>query len=392
MSDAIAGRELPRVYKTSGRSDLREFLLGAVEEAGGRVLYVSEPNRAPVYLGIHTSRNERVGVLVYPFRATHRVIKNRPPDEHRIQIRYGSEKTWEEEHPIGDDIANVDTTLILGVHLQENMFIGLDPALYNPLPMGISIEFKDEDVGAAKESGWHVLERDNIGGSRRPNSRAPQGLETLVMFKPSRLLDFVRFEREARDLQLDPPLRFATASKALETEEPIGSLHRLEDQFAMSSKQILDMISTRNRLAVAVRGGVAEVHLERVLREDSAIAEVEPLDADGQPDLKVTMHDGRVFLVECKNCSPKRYKNGDIKVEIQKTRATQGDPAGRFYRPDQFDVVAACLYAPEGCWKFAYQITDRLERHDDYPDRLKPLHHVTDHWPRSLAEAVQIDV
>ncbi|MGW0485373.1 hypothetical protein [Nonomuraea sp. NPDC003214] len=389
MPASIAGREIPRVYRTVGRSDLHEFLLRAVSAAGGRVLYASEPKRAPVYLGIQTARDERVGVLVYPFRATHNVITNRPSDEHRLQLRYGAEDTWGEDHTIARDLAYVDTTLVLGVHLQANLFVGLDPILYDPLPMGISIEFKDREVQEAQATGWHVFERDNISGRRRQTARARDGLETLVLFAPARLLDYVRFEREAQDFRFDPPLRFATAQQVTAGgNDPVGSLHRLEEQFDMSSQEILDVISSRNRLAVAVRGGVAEHHLERVLRNDPAVASVVSLDADGQPDFEVTLQDGRVIRIECKNCSPKRYANGDIRVEIQKTRATQGDPAGRLYRPDQFDVVAACLYAPEHHWGFAYRATSRLERSSQHKERLAPLHRVTDEWSRSLIGAL----
>jgi len=156
----------------------------------------------------------------------------------------------------------------------------------------------------------------------------------------------------------------------------------------MTSTEILEMISQRNRLTVAVRGGVAEHHLARVLAAEPGVAGVAPLDKDGQHDFDVTMEDGRVVRVECKNCSPEPYSNGDIKVEVQKTRATQGDPAGRFYRPDQFDILAACLYGPTREWRFVYCTTDRMTRHLKHPDRLAPLHHVTSDWAGTLREAL----
>lgn len=84
----------------------------------------------------------------------------------------------------------------------------------------------------------------------------------------------------------------------------------------------------------------------------------------------MTLRDGRTVRVECKNSSPKRYSNGDIKIEVQKTRATQGDPAGRLYKPEQFDVVAACLFAPTGQWRFAYRSTAAMDRDQQYPERL----------------------
>lgn len=163
-------------------------------------------------------------------------------------------------------------------------------------------------------------------------------------------------------------------------------MHHLEEQFALTSAEILDVISSRNRLAVAVRGGVAEHHLERSLRADDRVEQVERFDEDARPDFGVRLSDGRRLLVECKNCSPERYANGDIKVEVQKTRATQGDPAGRLYRPDQFDVVAACLFPPTRQWRFAFRPTSRLVRDRRFPDRLAPLHRVTDQWVSTVAD------
>jgi hypothetical protein len=70
VPDVVAGRAYARVYRTTGRADLHEFLVGAVVCSGGRLLYSSSPQHAPVYFGIQTPSDERVGVLVYPFRAT----------------------------------------------------------------------------------------------------------------------------------------------------------------------------------------------------------------------------------------------------------------------------------------------------------------------------------
>jgi hypothetical protein len=368
-------------------------LVDAVDKSGGRLLYASGPNRAPVYLGVETPGGERIGILSYPFTATYNLIKNRPADEHRLQIRYGAEKTWGEDHAIGKDIALVDTTLVLGVHLDADLFVGLDANLYDPLPMGISIEFKQANVDAAQgPNGWHVFERDNFTGKRRPDPRARQGLETVVLFKPNRLLDFVRLERKASDLGLDPALRFVAAVDAAipssDTAPAVSSVHDLEEQFDMTAADIMEMISNRSRLTVAVRGGVAEHHLNRILEVDPNVVEHKSLDVDGRHDFDVTLSNGRMLRVECKNASPNRYKNGDMRVEVQKTRATQGDPAGRLYRHDQFDVVAACLYAPTGHWRFAYRSTALMQRHTDYPDRLAPLQHITDEWASSLIELV----
>jgi hypothetical protein len=393
VEETVAGRAYARVYRTLNRQDLHRQLTDAVEQSGGRLLYASAANRAPIFLGIETPGGERLGILAYPFRATYRVIRNRPPDEHRVQVRLGHEESWQDVHSVARDVGLVDTTLVLGVHPQAGLFVGLDANLYDPLPMGISVEFKQAHVDAAQNAdGWHVFERDNISGTQRPNPRAPQGLETVVLFKPNRLLDYVRLERKAADLGLDSALRFAAAASATEDDtatRTVATVHELERQFEMSASEIMEVISNRTRLAVAVRGGVAEHHLGRVLQADPDVAHHVALDQDGQHDFDVTLRDGRTLRVECKTASPKRYQNGDIRVEVQKTRATQGDPAGRLYRQDQFDVVAACLFAPTGQWRFVYRATQLLATHRDHADRLAPLQRVTDEWSGSLLEAAE---
>jgi hypothetical protein len=113
------------------------------------------------------------------------------------------------------------------------------------------------------------------------------------------------------------------------------------------------------------------------------------IDVDGQPDVDVTLRTGDRLLVECKNVSPHPYADGVPKVEVQKTRSQRDDPAGRFYRPEQFDVVAACLYAITGRWEFRYRATSQMARHPAHPDRLAVLHRVDQTWSTTLAEAVQ---
>lgn len=384
----LAGRTFGEIYRVQGRSDLHTFLIEAVRASGGRVLYASDPRRAPVYLGVQMDSDERIGLLVYPFRVTRNFIKNRPNDEVRGQLRYGAEESWKKEHPLGRDVAGVDVTLILGVDPADGVILGLDANLWDPLPMGISFYAKDAEIQQAKASGWHVWEKINRPGKKRSAPRSPTNLETVVAFSPDRLIDFARLERRATALRLDPPLRYsaamALAAKTADGEPPLR--HVLEEQFALTSAQILDIIGGRNRLSVAVRGGVAEHHLERLLKSSPDIAAVERLDVDAMHDFNVTLSDGRLLRVECKNASPKASASGDFKVEVQKTRASKGDPASRFYPVDGFDVVAACLFSPTGKWEFRFGPTSRMKRQRDFHDRLAPIQTITHDWAASLAE------
>lgn len=385
--EPLAGRAFGEVYRVQGRSDLHTFLLDAVRASGGRVLYASDPHRAPVYLGVQLDSDERIGMLVCPFRVTRNSIKNRPDDEVRGQLRYGAEESWKREHPVGRDVAGVDVTMILGVDLADGVILGLDANIWDPLPMGISFYAKDAEIQQAKTSGWHVWEKVNRAGTKRSEPRSPTSLETVVAFTPDRLIDYARLERRATSLRLDPPLRYS-AAVALADKTAVDELprrHVLEEQFALTSEQILDIIGGRNRLSVAVRGGVAEYHLEYLLETSPDIAAIERLDVDAMHDFNVTLSDGRLMRVECKNASPKTSASGSFKVEVQKTRASKGDPASRFYPVDGFDVVAACLFSPTGRWEFRYGLTSRMARHKDFPDRLAPIQTITDDWTESLS-------
>jgi hypothetical protein len=389
---ALAGRVyVPKLYRVAGRGDLLEFIMSSLDRSGARIVYSTtwdRPATVPAYLGVEAATGERLGILCYPFRATRREIRNRPADEHRVQIRYGSERTWLRKHRLGRDVAGVDVTVVLGVHLDAGIFIGLDPFAYDPLPMGISIEFKDADVDATRTSGWHVWERVNRAGTRRARARTTEGLETVLAFTPEKLLDYVRFEREASALGLDPPLRFQLAQTAREAGRPPVGPHALEEQFGLSAPEILDIVQRRRRLGVALKGGVAEHHLQRELRADPAVASAEQIDEDGKPDLDVRLRDGREVLVECKNVSPQRYRDGTMKVEVQKTRSQRDDPAGRLYRPNQFDVVAACLFSVTGLWEFRYKAAVRLDPSPRFEGRIAPIQRVDETWRQSLAEAL----
>lgn len=389
----LGGRFVPRIYQVSGRADIHEFLLEAVRRSGGTVLYASSPMRVPVYLGLEDQSRRRLGLMIYPFRMKRLRTRNRPSDEIRGQLRYGAEETWPaEDHFVARDIAGVDTTLLLGVYPQEDLIVGLDPALYDPLPLGISVYAKDQHADDVRQRGWTVWEKTNRAGPRRAAPRAAEGLETLVGFGPQRLLDYARFERSASDLGLDAPLRHAAAadaaSEAARGPSASPTRHNLEQSFDLTAHEILDIIHSRMRLEVAVKGGVAEYHLGRLLQADRAVASVAGLDQDAQPDFDVRMSDGTAVLVECKNVSPEPYANGDFKIEVQKTRATSGDPAGRLYRPGQFDVVAACLYSPTRRWDFRFIRSSRLDRHPAHPDRLAATHRVDERWSETLQGAL----
>lgn len=388
--DEVSGRSYARAYRPVKRLRHHTFIKGAVARAGGRALFSTGGGSAPLFLGIEDATGERIGVCAYVFLANRRITKNRPEDEHRLQVRYGdvNSAAWREEHhPIGFDPMQVDVTVVLGAHLDADVIVGLDPLAYDPLPMGISVFFKQEEVNSARRAGWHVWERDNVSGAKRADIRTPIGIETLVAFTPERLLDFIRFERAAQSLGLDPALRFR-AAEAASTFSGAPTLHALEVLYGLPANEILGIIAERHRLGVAVRGGVAERHLQTVLESDPEVATLELGTGDGPPDFIVHLRSGSTVAIECKNASPVTYADGTPKVETQKTRASKADPLSRLYSESQFDMVAACMFGLTGRWEFRFQHVSRLARDVRGCDRLAAVQRIDSTWAASFAEAI----
>jgi hypothetical protein len=390
MPGHASGRSYASSYEGVQRRAHHLFVAQAVERSGGRVLASSGPTSAPLFLGIE-HQGERIGICAYVFLANRRETRNRPQDEHRLQVRYGdvNDPAWRREtHHVGFDPLEVDVTLVIGAHVEADLIVSLDPLVYDPLPIGISVFFKDADIDEAQRTGWHVWERDNLSGVRRATPRTALGIETIVAFRPERLLDFVHLERDAQSLGLDPPLRFR-AAQAVAAATGATRLHVLEREFGLSAAEILDIIRERPRLGMAVRGGVAERHLHHALAADPEIATVELGQVEGPPDFIVTTRsEGRRVSLECKNASPRTYADGTPKVETQKTRASKGDPRSRLYEPNQFDVVAAAMFGPWGRWEFRYKRSELLDRDATFPERIAPIQRIDDTWEHSVADAL----
>lgn len=386
-SEDLAGRIYARVYRASGRGDLHALIRTSIERSGGRVVWQSSHTRAPFYFGVQTDRGDNIGLLIYPIRLTRVPTRNRPSGEHHAQVKFGADSTWKSElHPVAFDVAGVDTTLFLGINAEEEKFVGLDPALWNPMPLGVSFYAFDRDFGQMGGDGWHAWEVDTRGGARN-QARTPEGFESRVAFTPDRLLDFARFERRATDLGLDASLRvnlarqFRSRSFASEVAE---STHPLEKQFGLTAPKILDLIADRRMLTTAVKGGVAEAHLQSQLTENPHVASVTRRTDDRGADFDVKFMSGLTCVVECKNVSPTVLADGTIQVETQRTRNSKDDPTGRLYRFDAFDVVAACLFSVTGRWEFKFAKTAWLTEHGKYPKFLATKQAVDGRWKDRL--------
>jgi hypothetical protein len=116
-SDASAGTESAfswKVYSVSSHSKmpLLQFVRDALESRGCTNVQTGVASRAPFFVTFNLPGGERMGVLVYAFLANARVTKHRPSDEHRFQVKYGSDLSGVID--VAVDAHGITTTIFVG--------------------------------------------------------------------------------------------------------------------------------------------------------------------------------------------------------------------------------------------------------------------------------------
>lgn len=133
----------------------------------------------------------------------------------------------------------------------------------------------------------------------------------------------------------------------------------------LAANEILDVIKRSDRCYQTVRGFVAEYQLEKRIQrlvESGLIRSYLRINRDGKPDFSVELT-GRSEFIECKNVKTSDvFKNGDRKVDFQRTRNQVGQAArtGRYYKPGEFDILAAAEHSSDGVWSFKFIRTKDL--------------------------------
>ena len=366
----------------------------ALEKQGCRIIFSPPANRAPFRITFETAQGERLGIVAYAFLANNKQIKNRPKDEHRFQIKYGSDLSG--HHEIWQDPYGLYVTLLVGINPERGLFVAADPVLRNPTRFSVSVEFKDNEADAILRKKWIAWERE-----RRPGKKTGDEplFEVLVGGTSDQFLRLIRFEREAWGEEpgerhylaehfVDSAL--VTASRELVASPPAISaehLHALAREFALPEARVLDLISERRMLKMAVRGSVAEEHLVNTLRVVPGVKDCRRLESDHGPDVALSFQ-GKDVTVECKNSSRMRTKEGLEKIDLQRTRASKADPCSRYYRPAEFDLVAACIHAVTEKWEFKYAPADELDPHRSCPGRLDNNVKLDNRWTQDAPAAL----
>lgn len=358
-------------YRVVRRDAIVERIEDALRKSGAEVLRNADPRTAPFQFVIKTPTGERLELVCYAFTANKYGQRGRPADEHRFQIKYGSE--FDRYHKIYVDPKGQKVTLMFGVHLELGLFIAVDPRMHMPTWFSTSVEFKTRDLEGASAKGWHGWQRER-SEARRKQRRPEENLqtETVIGFQPDNFLRFIEFERVASGVDCGERLRLSDRiEKSIEQREIVAlgpERHPLELKLGLPASDILDIISGAFRLSAAVRGGVAEHHLERQLRQVPGVGNVRHIIEDGKPDFEVEYR-RRPFFIECKNVLA-RTTQGLPKVDFQKTRASKADPCSRYYKPTQFQVLAACLHPITSQWEFRFAPTGMLAPHPKCVGRL----------------------
>jgi len=213
--------------------------------------------------------------------------------------------------------------------------------------------------------------------SAAPHLRTELGVETVIAFAPERLFDYLRFERTAQSLHLEPAAALSPAPpKTQPSLPPPWESTRSSRSFALTGEgDPRHHPRAAPAWARAVRGGVAERHLHKGAQRKTPMSP-RPNSAPrtGPPDFFVRLKSGTRVTVECKNASPVTYADGTPKVETQKTRASKGDPKSRLYDPAQFRRRRRMhVRNPQGVGSSATSGQPALARATrTYPDRIAP--------------------
>jgi hypothetical protein len=355
-----------------GKEPLLRFICEALESRGCSIIHRPDPRRAPFFIVYETPGGERLGLLAYAFLANTKVTTNRPEDEHRFQIKYGSELKGVLE--VGLDPHKLITTIFVGIDPTLGIFVAADPGMNNPSPMSRSVEFKTANVEEILDRGWAAWERQRNAPKTKTRPTAfldeDTRIQVLVGGRKDRLFDLIQLESAAAGLDTGERHLLAEKLAKRRSAGDVKASHPLLEELRLPPDALFDLIEGASRLKMAVRGWVAEAKLVEWLATVDGVTECHRLEGEGQPDVSLRWRGGPPLLIECKNVLRKTDAQGNPRIDFQRTRASKGDPCSRFYRVDDFPILAASLHAVTEQWEFRFALTAELPPHKSCPNRI----------------------
>ncbi len=145
------------------------------------------------------------------------------------------------------------------------------------------------------------------------------------------------------------------------------------------------------RFMTAFKGNLSEYHMFNFLSAQPGF-KVECSPDDGGADFKVWCAE-KSYSIEHKRARNTKYANGDLKVELQKSRDSGVSKKNRYYLASQFDIVTVDISEHTGKQDdFRFAKTNDLTRDAVYTDCLKKMQRIgiDDHstWKTNLYEAI----
>lgn len=374
-------------YQVTRKGAVVEAIASALLKSGAKIISEPNPALAPFEYTVLLPDGDLVELVCYAFTANKYRQRQRPTDEHRFQVKYGTD--FKRYHELYIDPLGKKVTLFFGVHLAEQLFVAVDPTAHNPTWFSKSIEFKDEHVREIKKRGWFGWERVRVKTGRRKIDLGDESFTTEAMlgFRPQHFARYIKAERTTSSLPPSERLAFVEAFEPGKQPSNLDVAHVLEIAFGLSAREILDLIASQRRVLMNVRGSIAELHLHKHLRSIKKLSKVLHPDRDAPPDFEV-LFQRRTYGIECKNLL--RDSKRRPKVDFQRTRAPKGNPCGRYYSPESFQVLAACMEAATGRWEFNFCPTHVLRPHEKCGGRISPNIYLDEaaEWTPDVLEAL----
>jgi hypothetical protein len=172
-------------------------IIAAVERSGGKVLQVSSPLKVPFELRVELPRGGVLDLVCYAFSA--RAYSRRGNIGHRILARRGRGAARPQWLHLDEERRRI--TLLLGIHFEREIFLGLDPRAHDPMLLPSTIELRDEELTQGMRSGWHGWERERSArGKRKLHHLENLTTEIILAFRAEHFLAYALFEAGASGL------------------------------------------------------------------------------------------------------------------------------------------------------------------------------------------------
>ena len=218
----------------------------ALGECGGEILSRADPTTAPFEFTVKTPMGAQRELVCYAFSAGRYRRIGGPTDRHRFQIICGSRS--DRCHRLYFDPRGKKTTLLFGVHLEMDLFVGVAPRMHSPTWFPRSVEFRTSDLEAARAQHWHGWERERSDARRKVRPEESLLTETVIAFRSDQFLRYVEFERLASGLDCGERCHLSDRIEQSLSQGKVltaARRHPLELQLGLPASDILDVAMGR---------------------------------------------------------------------------------------------------------------------------------------------------